>query len=89
MTTTGQPLSQAEIERLEAELRRVRLVLALRHLDELRPDEPAEIDGVRHKGILERSGVTTARERRRRRTPPLTRGTLVRPSGGRGPAYFE
>jgi hypothetical protein len=41
-------VAEATLERLEPELRDVRVVLALRRFDELRADEPSEIDCLSH-----------------------------------------
>jgi len=41
-------VAEAALERLEPELGRVGMVLALRHLDKLRADQPAKIDRVCH-----------------------------------------
>jgi hypothetical protein len=41
-------VAEATLQRLEAELGDVRVVLALRRFNELRADEPAKIDCVNH-----------------------------------------
>jgi hypothetical protein len=48
----AQRVTETALERLQPEFGQIRGVLALRRFDELRTDEPTEIDRIRH-GVLE------------------------------------
>jgi hypothetical protein len=72
-------MTEAALERLNAEFRDVGIVVALRRLDELRPNKSLEIDCLSHCV----QSWSFAAQPRRRPAPPLTRGRLVRELGSR------
>src|SRR5690606_11155689 len=77
-------VAEAALEGLQLELRHVGVVIALRHLDELRTDKAAEVDRLGHRWESLEEKCHDGGTRHRRRTPALTRGTLVRLSGSLG-----
>src|SRR5262249_32286958 len=82
----AQRVAKAPFEGLEPELRDVLVVLALRRFNELRTDEPAEIDCLTHESEIlvlkvRRAAHRRAVRRRLRPAPPLTRGRPVEMSG--------
>ena len=67
-------VTEAALQWLETELGNVRIVLALRRFDELRTDQPAQIN--RYHEIITRVMVSRRTVRRLRLAPPLTRGKM-------------
>jgi hypothetical protein len=74
----AQRVAKTALERLEAELGNVRVVLALRRFDELRANEAGKIDRLCHVCVTLWSMPENVA--RQRLTPPATRGELVRES---------
>src|SRR5687767_5888169 len=74
-------MAEATLERLEPELRHVRIVFTLGALDERRTNQASEIDCLCHDRYV--LVGHTGHRARQRPTPSLTRGRLVRGLGPR------